>query len=290
MYHFLLANDNKDGGKKLSGLEIRTFLLQFTPVRVTSAILDDLHLPPQNYQCFLASVCENSDSRECLWKKLWHSRFYQWPSINRKKGVRTSRILEIPKIKDENPKKIYKNLKISRVVKKSNKIRKKIVSRSLMQKNKEIDRSVMFIRHYLSSNFFSSQHRHIHTNAQRKININISTIVYCRDSRSDVSNVTFFAVCVSLNITRELIPRGPGGVKIRWISRVIVYIPRAYYTPVCNDRVINNVCFNVNLCCGSNLISTEATRINADGVVCGKVVGIKKDEKVEKAGDGGGGG
>lgn len=30
-------------------------------------------------------------------------------------------------------------------------------------------------------------------------------------------------------------------------------------------RVINNVCFNVNLRLGSNLISTEATRSNADG-------------------------
>lgn len=36
-------------------------------------------------------------------------------------------------------------------------------------------------------------------------------------------------------------------------------------------RVINNVCFNVNLRLGSNLISTEATRSNADGDWLGEI-------------------
>jgi len=44
--------------------------------------------------------------------------------------------------------------------------------------------------------------------------------------------------------------------------------------PFRNDtaRVINNVCFNVNLRRGSNLISTEATRSNADGDWLGGIV------------------
>lgn len=53
--------------------------------------------------------------------------------------------------------------------------------------------------------------------------------------------------------------------------------------PFRNDtaRVINNVCFNVNLRRGSNLISTEATRSNADGDWLGGIAGRSLLRNVE---------
>lgn len=47
-------------------------------------------------------------------------------------------------------------------------------------------------------------------------------------------------------------------------------------------RVINNVCFNVNLRRGSNLISTEATRSNADGDWLGGIARRNVEVNVER--------
>lgn len=55
--------------------------------------------------------------------------------------------------------------------------------------------------------------------------------------------------------------------------------------PFRNDtaRVINNVCFNVNLRRGSNLISTEATRSNADGDWLGGIA--RRSPSTERGGE-----